>query len=448
MSGDTRTDEQPDMYGDDTEDGGVSARSAALDVLDAVLRRNRTCDEAFGGLQDFDDMSRRDRGFARLLALTVLRRLGQIDAWINELSDRPVAKIRPRPVLDILRLGAAQLLFLGTPAHAAVNTCVMLAEKRGLSQQKGFINAVMRRMSRENYPEPDKKDLGHINTPAWLWQEWVRDYDTHQAQRIASANITEAPVDITVIDDPEGWAEKLDATLMPTGSLRLKDGAIIEELPGFNDGQWWVQNASAALPVTLMGDVKDRTVVDLCAAPGGKTLQLAARGAKATAVDRSARRLQTLSQNMKRMNFDVQTEAADGTVWQPKEKVDFVLLDAPCTATGTIRHQPDVLRLKEPEDQQKLARLQGRLLDNAAEMLKPGGILLYCTCSLQKVEGEVQVDGFLHRHAEFSRLPVDPSLLQGLAGAVNKEGDVRILPFYFESQGGMDGFYIARLVKR
>jgi 16S rRNA (cytosine967-C5)-methyltransferase len=340
---------------------------------------------------------------------------------------------------------------MNVPHHAAVDTTVELAKSENMSRQKGFINAVLRRMIREGKEWQEKQDEVHLNIPPWLLDHWIKDYGLKGAAEIAQASLSEAATDITVKNSQEChyWAGELEVTVLPTGSLRLASAGNITDLSGFEDGQWWVQDAAAALPAKLLGEIKDKTVIDLCAAPGGKTAQLAAAGANVMALDRSAKRLEKLKENMTRLKLgsQVEVQAGDGAVWQPSEPADAVLLDAPCTATGTIRRHPDVMHLKGQRDIIQLCDVQARLLENAAKMVKSGGALIYCTCSLQKAEGEQQVDTFLLNHPEFTRKPITADEIGGLEEAVTDDGDLRVLPYHFAPQGGIDGFYVARLIK-
>lgn len=430
---------------------GIAARLVALAVLDNVFYQKKTLDDCFINNSAFLALVPRDRAFVRMLVLTVLRRLGQIDALIASLIDRPLAEIRPRGLLDVLRLGAAQAVFLETPVHAAVSTMVDLADAAGMTYQKGYVNAVVRRMTEEAVKarQMSSADAGRLNTPDWLWHCWVRDYGVQTALEIAAANMSEAPIDITVKENPELWAPRLEAKILPTGTLRRMEGGAISELEGFKDGAWWVQSLAASLPAKLFGDVKGKTIIDLCAAPGGKTAQLLSQGADVIAVDRSAGRMTRLRENMERLGYKDKITAivADGAVWNPSQPVDGVLLDAPCTATGTIRHQPDVLRLKTPEDMARLLGTQTRLLENAALMLKPGGVLIYCTCSLQKSEGEERIDRFLEAGAPFTLSPINVSEIGGLESLLTRHGMIRSLPFHLAPSGGIDGFFIARLIR-
>lgn len=392
-------------------------------------------------------LSGRDRAFARLLVATVLRRLGQIDALIADCLNMPLA---PRAALvhDILRLGVAQLLFLRTPPHAAVATSVDLAQSRGFVSHKGLVNAVLRRLSVEGAERIEGQDAPRLNTPDWLWDAWSQAYGEPTARAVAMAHLKEAPLDLTVRDDAERWLAALDGVLLPTGTLRRSAGGSLATLPGYAEGAWWVQDAAAALPARLFGDIAGRNVVDLCAAPGGKTAQLATAGARVTAVDRSARRLERLVANLERLELEVEAVGADALAWRPPQPVDAVLLDAPCSTTGAIRRHPDVPHLKIPEDVARLSVVQQNLLLAALEMLRPGGTLVYCTCSLEPEEGPERIESLLHGGAPVERIGIEPSEIGADPEWITPAGDLRTLPCHFRAYDGIDGFYCARLVKQ
>jgi 16S rRNA (cytosine967-C5)-methyltransferase len=424
-----------------------SARLVALDLLGAVLRRRRPLDDAIEDNSTVRELSSRDRAFARLLVATALRRLGQIDALIDHCLNIPLAP-RAAVVHDILRLGVAQLLFLRTPAHAAVATSVDLAQIRGFLSHKGLVNAVLRRLSVEGQKLAEAQDAARLNTPDWLWRSWTSSYGEATARAIAAAHLKEAPLDLTLRKDADGWCGKLEATLLPTGTLRRAPGGSIAALPGYSEGAWWVQDAAAALPARLFGDVAGREVVDLCAAPGGKTAQLAAAGAQVTAVDRSSRRLDRLVANFDRLGLPISAVAADALTWRPDRPIDAVLLDAPCTTTGAIRRHPDVPHLKLPEDVARLSVVQDNLLRAAIEMLRPGGILVYCTCSLEPAEGPQRIEALFEAGAPVARLPITPDEIGVEPEWITADGDLRTLPCYLAEYNGLDGFFSARLVKR
>ena len=417
-------------------------RVAAFELLLAVFQKRRRFDEALAVHRDLPDLEPRDRALARLLALTVLRRTGELDAMIAPLLRKPL-RGKAAPVQNLLRIGAAQLVFLQTPAHAAVSTMVNAADATGNRPYKGLVNAVLRRLSREDPVQADEP--GRRNTPDWLWKVWERAYGPETAAAIAAAHLTEPPLDLTVKRNPEIWAERLEAELLSTGSLRRKTGGDIRNLPGFGEGDWWVQDAGAALPARLIGDIAGKTVFDICAAPGGKTAQLAAAGADVHAVDSDATRLKRLQENLTRLRLDARLVAADATQWSPPHPADAILLDAPCTATGTIRRRPDIARLRTQSDVRRLAALQSDLLARMADMLKPGGSLVYATCSLQPEEGADRIAAFLAQDSQFIRTPIEPSEVPGLEMAITADGDLQTLPSHWPDRGGIDGFYIARM---
>ena len=423
-----------------------SARAVAVDLVGAVLRRKRPLDDAIDDSPNMSTLAPRDRAFARLLVATVLRRLGQIDALIAHCLNSPLPP-RAAAVHDMLRLGIAQLLFLRTPPHAAVATTVDLAGARGFLTYKGLVNAVLRRLSLEGPNLAAQQDAARLNTPDWLWQAWSQAYGETIARDIATAHLKEAPLDISVRGDRQKWAVALEAAIMPTGTLRRGSGGAIMALPGYQEGAWWVQDAAAAIPATLFGPIAGKRVIDLCAAPGGKTAQLAAAGANVTAIDRSPRRLQRLKNNLMRLHLEADCVSGDAGNWRPSEPVPYVLLDAPCTATGAIRRHPDVPHLKSMDDVHRLAAVQERLLDAAVAMLAPGGTLIYCTCSLQPEEGPQQIERLLAREAPVRRRPIVAEEIGGLKECLTGDGDLRTFPCHLADTDGLDGFYAARLVR-
>ena len=428
---------------------GQHARKTALALLRAVLEEGRPLDEALTRNPHMAKLEVRDRAFARLLLVTALRRLGQIDAVIDACLDRP---IRPKDVMlrHILRLGAVQLLFLDTPPHAAVNTSLDLAKGPRLAGQRGLLNAVLRRLSREGKAMVAAQDAARLNTPDWLWDSWTAAYGEDTARAIAEAQLGEPPLDLSCKTDPEGWAEKLGAEVLPGGSLRLAAGqGDVTRLPGYGEGAWWVQDAAAALPARLLGDVSGKTVIDLCAAPGGKTAQLAAAGAEAIAVERSPERLARLQENLQRLQLGAATVTADAATWEPPAPADAVLLDAPCSATGTLRRHPDIAYLKDSTQIAGLTAAQDKLLAHAVGMVKPGGLLVYAVCSLQPEEGPQRIHALLSSDDRVERLPLTAEDLPGMAEMITPEGDLRSLPCHLANPGtlggGLDGFYACRL---
>ena len=423
-----------------------TARHAALDLLGAVLRRKRPLDDAIDESPSMHHLSGRDRAFARLLVATTLRRLGQIDVLIAQCLNTPLAP-RAAVIHDVLRLGIAQLFFLRTPPHAAVATSVDLAHSRGFLSHKGLVNAVLRRLSVEGLGSVEVQDAPRLNTPDWLWRSWSCSYGEETARAIAAAHLKEAPLDLTLREEAADWCDRLQGTLLPTGTLRRAAGGSVAALPGYAEGAWWVQDAAAALPARLFGDLAGREVVDLCAAPGGKSAQLATAGARVTAVDRSARRLDRLVANFARLGLPIEAVAADALAWRPSRPVDAILLDAPCTTTGAIRRHPDVPHLKSPEDVTRLSVVQDHLLRSAIDMLRPGGTLVYCTCSLEPEEGAQRIEALLEGGAPVSRQVIDPDEIGAHPDWITRAGDLRTLPCHFAEYDGVDGFFCARLIK-
>ncbi len=312
-----------------------------------------------------------------------------------------------------------------------------------------LVNAVLRRVADAGPEMVAGQDAEQLNTPAWLWKRWEKTYGPDRARRIAQAHRTEAALDLTVKSDPEGWAEKLGGIALSTGTVRLSPGGRIENLDGFDEGAWWVQDAAAAIPARLLGDIAGNRVADLCAAPGGKTAQLALAGAHVTAVDASAKRLERLRANLARLKLDADIVTGDAAQWTPEAPFDAVLLDAPCTGTGTLRRHPDIAHLKSSKDLTELAAVQSRLLRHAASLVKPGGLLVFCTCSLEPEEGENQVARLLEDNAHIRIDPIREEEVGGHSGWLDESGQLRTLPYDLDSSdkelGGIDGFFAARL---
>ena len=417
-------------------------RRLALDVLGRIFGDARTFDEAFAGHSKIDLLDPRDRGFARLMVTTVLRRRGQID----EALDRYLKKAPDPKVRNILRLGAAQLMFLETPVHAAVGETVELASGRA-SYAQGMINAVLRRLANELAGIAKRQDSARLNLPDWLWESWTKAYGEEKTRAIVEAQLKEPPLDITVKDVPDLWAKKLEGRVIGGQSIRRPPGGggTIESLPGFEQGGWWVQDVAATLPARLLGPIKGRHVVDLCAAPGGKTAQLAAAGARVTSIESSEKRAERLRENLKRLKLESEVILADALEWRAPEPAVLALLDAPCTATGTIRRHPDITWQKTPDDVARMAELQEKLIRTTIDMLVPGGILVYAVCSLQPEEGEGLIEKVLGQGVPLARVPIAEEELLGLPVDVTDRGEVRTLPCHLGDQGGMDGFFVTRL---
>ena len=441
-------------YAPPAEVPGLAARRIAADILDGVLHKHRTLDEqldgpaAHPGLKALAD---RDRALMRRLVATILRRLGTLGHVLSRLLDRGVPTDAPRAQSALL-IGAAQILWMDVPDHAAVDLSVRLVQAdRRAAKYAGLVNAVLRRCAREGQALLDEVKDQALDVPPWLLARWSAHYGEATAKDIVAAIGHEPPLDLTVKSDGEQWASRLHGEVLPTGTVRTPLHGSVTMLPGFNEGQWWVQDAAAALPVRLFGDLTGRTVVDLCAAPGGKTAQLVQAGAQVTALDRSPARVARLRGNLARLSFEAESLAADACEWATDKSFDGVLIDAPCTSTGTVRRHPDVAWLKQESDIAALAVQQARLIRRGLALLKPGGTLVYCTCSLEPEEGEQVVASLLADESGVRRQPVDPAELAGLTELVTPEGDVRTLPSHLPhtdpALGGLDGFYAARLVK-
>jgi 16S rRNA (cytosine967-C5)-methyltransferase len=419
---------------------GLAARAAAQAVLSEVLRKRRPLDAALEVLPPLDP---RDIGFARAIAGETLRRLGQIEAVVRHFVPKSPPPHKAGPTLEILFAGACELLFLNVPAHAAVDAANRLAQADAKAVHfKALINAVLRRLSREGRALVEAQDAPRLNTPDWLWRRWRDAYGEETAGAIAIAHLTPAPTDIILkasgIDAPSGDA-------LFGNVVRLRDGGRIDALPGFVEGNWWVQDAAATLPAHLLGDVRGKRVIDLCAAPGGKTMQLAAAGAHVAAVEREAARAARLRENLARTRLDADVVEADIRDFRPDAPADAVLLDAPCSATGTIRRHPELPWIKGAADVTLCADAVGELFDAAAGMVAPGGTLVFAVCSLEPEEGTEQVERFLERDARFLRAPLTPEDVFGHAEWIDAQGDLRTLPHHLADKGGMDGFYAARL---
>lgn len=430
---------------------GFAARRAATQLVHGVLQRGRPLDEALddprGPLSELDG---RDRALARAIAGATLRRLGALRTAIGGFLRKP---LDPRGALEsILLTGAAQILLMDVPDHAAVGIAVDQANAdRAARPFAPLVNAVLRNVAREREALGPKIADAALDVPDWLAERRTSAWGADEARAIAEAERGEPGLDLTVKSDPAGWAERLGGILLQTGTVRLVPHGPVTELEGFNSGEWWVQDAAAALPARLLNAGPGSRVADLCAAPGGKTAQIAAAGAEVTAVDRSAPRLRRLAENLKRLGLTVKTITADATTLEA-EPFDAILLDAPCSATGTIRRHPDVAWLKSGNDITRLTQLQARLLDAAARLLKPGGTLVYSTCSLEPEEGERQIAALLARTPALERSPITADEVGGHAEFITGLGELRTLPHHLPHAeprlAGLDGFFAARLRAR
>ncbi len=426
---------------------GFEARHASVRLLSEVLDDGRSLDARLDAEDSpFARLGTEDRAFARAIVSATLRRKGQIDDALGQLMQR---KLPPRSgsLRRILEVAAAQILFLEVPDHAAVSTALALADAEPKARHfKPLANGVLRNLARQREAILAGQDAGRLNTPDWLWDTWVRAYGAETAHAIAGAHLAEPPIDVTVKADAGDWATKLDGSALPTGTVRFNPEGRIEALPGYDDGAWWVQDFAAALPARLLGNVAGKKVLDLCAAPGGKTAQLALAGAEVTAVDSSASRMRRLEANLKRLGLKAECVVADAAAFDPGTEFDAVLLDAPCSATGTIRRHPDIPWRKAASDPATLAALQSKLLRRAIKLTRPGGTVVFATCSLQPEEGEEQARLAL-AEGQVEAAPVAAGDFTGLAGDWLRDGWLRTLPHFAPNdgvKGGMDGFFAAR----
>lgn len=409
----------------------MTARTYALQLLDLILSEGATFDEALARLP-FQG-SDADQKFAHLLTLTVLRHVGQLDQVVAAYLERPIPAKR-RTTVNALRLGAAQLLLLDTPAHAAVNETVELVKETREKGFAGLINAVLQKIAREKPALPPAQ----VNLPKWLSKRWEKWYGADAVTAIAAIAATRPPLDVNTHTEMEGTRLDHQIVRLPA------EHPPVETLPGYDSGAFFIQDLAASYPARLLGNVNGFRVLDLCAAPGGKTAQLARDGAVVTALDRSIARLRTLNENMRRLKHDVYAVPADALEWEPEMPFDFILLDAPCSATGTWRRHPEVVHHASREEIAELAELQRELLFRAWTWLKPGGKLVYCVCSLEREEGEDQAYWFLRQQLDSALAPI-PAEAEIPANCITPEGYIRTRPDLQES--GMDGFFIACFAK-
>ena len=439
---------------EDVEDAaGLPARRFAFSLVTRVLDRRATLDEAGAALANVADrMPARDVAFARAIAYAALRRKGSLEAVIARFLDRPLPE-HGLAASRVLLCGAAELLVLDGKHHAAVDGANRLAlATREAKPFKPLVNAVLRRVATEGRLIFERTDKPGLDVPAWLWTRWTAACGAETAAAIAVAHRAPAPLDLTLKEPAaaQEWAERLGAARVGASTLRLTGAPSVETLPGFDEGAWWVQDAAAAIPARALldhlGDPAGRRVLDLCAAPGGKTLQLAAAGADVTALDSSAARLKRLAANLQRTGLDARIVAADARSWRPDAPFDAILLDAPCSATGTIRRHPELPWIRDEGAIVRNAALSARLLDAAWPMLAPGGALAFAVCSLEPEEGERQIEAFVTRVADARVQPLDASRY-GLPAQASVDGGLRILPSMLPESGGLDGFFVAVLKK-
>ncbi|WP_235911851.1 RsmB/NOP family class I SAM-dependent RNA methyltransferase [Mesorhizobium xinjiangense] len=435
---------------------GLAARAAAARLLAAVIDAKTPLDgltDAEHGHPQYLALEPRDRSLVRAILATTLRFRVTISKLIESRLERPLPA-KATQLSHILHVGAAQILFLDVPDSAAVNLAVSHARSDPRTTRfAGLVNAVLRELARRKERALPKVLAETADAPDWLAQRLAAAYGPEKAAVILDLQRSEAPTDFTVKADLAGWAERFGGIVLPTGTVRVAklDGAVAD-LDGFADGAWWVQDAAAGLPARMLGDVAGLRVADLCAAPGGKTAQLAMAGAKVTAVDVSANRLKRLQANLQRLKLDAEIVQADLLKWQPERPFDAVLIDAPCSSTGTVRRHPDVPWTKSPADIEKLAHLQRRLLERAVTFVRPGGRIVFSNCSLDPLEGEELAAAFLRETGAVESDPLQPGEIAGCDDFIDPEGRLRTtpadLPHADKTLSGLDGFFAARFRRR
>lgn len=434
---------------------GLAVRTRAALAVDMVRHGHRPLEEALDRVDaraNEAPLEPRDRAFLRLLSATVLRRHGEIDALLARLIEKPLPP-EARALTSMLAVGVAQLLFLETPPHAAIDLAVRQCKgEPKLARYAGLVNAVLRRVARDGRALVGELDAAIANTPPWLWQRWAASYGPDVAHRIGEANLGEAALDIVVKENADAWAERLDGVALGRSVVRLAHKGRVETIEGYAAGAWWVQDFAATLPVAVIGAVAGLAIADLCAAPGGKTAQLAMRGARVTAVEQSPRRAQRLRENLERLSLAAEIVTADARRHGADASFDAVLLDAPCLATGTIRRHPDLPFLKRDSDLATLTPLQDALIANAARVVRPGGVIVYCTCSLEPEEGPARIAAAVETHPGLEVEPIDLATTGIDPAWITVEGYLRTFPFHSPSPGrnvrGMDGFFAAALRRR
>ncbi|WP_252912010.1 RsmB/NOP family class I SAM-dependent RNA methyltransferase [Aliihoeflea aestuarii] len=443
----------PDQSPVNDDAPGLAARRAAVRILSAVIDTKTPLDgltDNEHGHPQYRALDPRDRSLVRAILTTALRHRQSIQALIDARLDRPLPA-NATALVHILHVGAAQMLFLDIPDSAAVDLAVSHAKADPRTRRfANLVNAILREIGRRKERALPAVLANTVEAPDWFAERLISAYGDEHASRILDMHRHEAAIDLTVKSDAQGWADKLGGTVLPTGQVRLAsfDGAV-SALPGYADGEWWVQDAAAALPARLMGDISGLRVADICAAPGGKTAQLASAGAQVTAIEKVPNRAKRLAANLDRLKLSAKIVIEDLFEHSPAEPYDAVLLDAPCSSTGTIRRHPDVLWTKTPQDIERLAALQRRMLDHAATLVKPGGTILFCNCSLDPVEGEDMIETALAQNPRLERNPIRPGEFAFADPFLDDDGAVRTTPAGLPNDepilAGLDGFYAVRL---
>ncbi len=436
------------------ERAGLAARKVAAKLLGKVLDEKKnlsTLTDAETGDAAYRALIAKDRALVRAILMVSLRQKGQIDDALSQMLDRKTPK-KARHLTHTLSVAAGQIMFLDIPDSAAVNLAVAaISEDRRTSRFASLANAVLRRLSREKSELMASQDVAQLCMPKWLFKRTRKSFGKARALEIAEAILVEPALDLSVKSDPHLWAEKFSGMVLPTGSVRLKPQGAIPAMAGYDDGQWWVQDAAASLPVQLLGNIDGLQIADLCAAPGGKTAQLIVKGGKVTAVDISRNRIARLENNLSRLGLSAKCVVADIMEWHPDHPFDAILLDAPCSSTGTIRRHPDVMWTKTEEDIAALAELQFELWNKAIELLKPGGTMVFSNCSIDRQEGEDLYARMLKSRDDIRTGIIKPSELPGLEAAITGQGTLRTLPNLLPHPdpqlAGLDGFFAARLCR-
>lgn len=434
------TKNSPAKHSSGKKEQGKNARSLALDILSDVFEHRKTIDESMQMRAYEKGISLTDKAFAYRLASEVVRRKGIIDALLAGFLTKPLKPSQVR-VNHALMLGVVQLCVLDTPPHAAVHETVQVIADSSFAPLKGLVNAVLQNILRALPACKEKMNDPARALPDAVREAWALQYGNAMCEAAGKLLLQKPPLDISVKQNPAEWAKKLGGAHLRTNTIRITQDVKVEELPGFKEGEWWVQDAGACLAVEALGDVKGKHVLDICAAPGGKTAQLMAAGAKVTSIDSSAKRMERFAQNMQRLKFSPEIRVEDIRIWKPQTKFDAVLLDAPCSATGTFRKHPEVLWNRLPADVARLKTLQRECLSAVLGWLPHDVPLIYTVCSMETEEGESLIAEMLEKHKE---LALEPLPIQGF----NQNDGLRLLPLALDASGGNDGFYIARLIKR
>ena len=430
---------------DSINNDGAYTRKKAIEILVKILENNKPLDNAFEEStkksSHFSKLINEDKSFCRLLISTTLRNLTSIDYLLTKFLSKPLNKT-PLKVLTILRINVAQSFFLKTPDHAVVNTAVELCGKKW----KGLVNGVSREILRNK--EKAKKYLNESDkVPDWLLRRWKRDWGKNYNDIVTGHLNLNPPIDLYVKNNANYWARKLNGKKLGNNSVRLFTPGLISDLEGYELGEWWIQDYSSQIPVSLLEIQNNDDVLDLCAAPGGKTAQLISLGAKVTSIDNNKKRLFRLEQNLQRLNYEAIIENKDIRNFSTQKTWPKIILDAPCSSTGTLRKNPEIMHQKKESDIVSLSKLQSDLLDTAWDLLKEDGTLLYCTCSLEKEEGEHQIENFIKRKKNSLLDKINNNEIDKKLNVSNQNKWLRIFPNSLNYEGGNDGFFIARIKK-